>query len=223
MDISELDLMTPTEVAEVVTDAHLTAKVVAVFGRAKGLARLAASPHLTHLWISGVNAGAAEVVGRMTHLRRLVVHDLKVGDLRPFGTLSGLEDLSVAGSTKLKSIAGVDALTRLRRLVLFDNGPYPDVDALAALDALETLAVEGGFSKSLVIPSLRPLEGLTNLRRLRLASVKVTDGSLKPLHRLSALREVFIARAFSPEEFAALAVALPEARGAWLDSYRSAR
>ncbi len=87
---------------------------------------------------------------------------------------------------------------------------------------LETLSIEGGMSDSrpLRVRSLDPLAGLTRLARLRLASLRVADGGLAPLHGLLGLRDVFVADMFSPWEMRALATALPEARGEWLDAYR---
>ena len=51
-------------------------------------------------------------------------------------------------------------------------------------------------------------------------SIRVIDRSLRPLHRLVGLREVFIAKSFPVPEFKALAAALPNARGEYLDSFR---
>jgi hypothetical protein len=46
---------------------------------------------------------------------------------------------------------------------------------------------------------------------------------LRPLHGLTALRDLFIADVFSPSEFRDLGSALPLASGEWLDSYRGAQ
>jgi hypothetical protein len=59
------------------------------------------------------------------------------------------------------------------------------------------------------------------LRRLRLAGIRVVDKSLGPLHGLTALRSVFIAYNFPKPELRALAAALPQAKGEFLDTYRS--
>jgi len=111
-------------------------------------------------------------------------------------------------------------LSNLRSLILFSNCNYHDIAELRCLDQLDMLCLEGGLSKQLKLASLAPLESLKSLQRLRLASLRVQDGSLQPLHGLHALREVFIAKVFSALEFRALAQALPNARGQWVDSFR---
>ena len=59
------------------------------------------------------------------------------------------------------------------------------------------------------------------MTRLRLAGIQVLDKSLEPLHSLTLLRSVFIARNLPKPELRALAAALPKARGEFLDSYRN--
>ena len=222
MDISELGLHSPGPVAEQLTDQVLSASTVAVYGRAKGLHHFRASTALRRLWISGVEAAAADVLGGLSRLEALVIQDLRIADLHAFASLDGLRELAIAGSPKLKSLSGLERMRGLKRLILFDNCNYPDIAALAALTEVETLCLEGGFSKQLRLPTLEPLVGLRNLRRLRLASVRVADGSLRPLLKLAALQQVFINKGFPPSEFRTLAAALPNARGEFLDTFRDA-
>lgn len=212
MDISELQIIAPGPVAEDVTETFLRADTVAIFGRAKNLRRLQASPVLRHLWISGVNAPTAEIVGGLRGLTRLVMHDFRMANIGPLAALEHLRELAIAGSPKLRSLEGIERLPTLRSLVLFDCTNLSDIEPLTRLRNLETLCLEGGFSKHLSLKTLAPLAALVKLRRLRLASVKVSDGSLRPLHRLRSLKQVFIARAFSPAEFRALGEALPQLR-----------
>jgi len=222
MDISQLQLSSLGPVVDAVTPELLGAEQISIFGRAKNFARLRTATKLRRLWVSGFNAETAGVVAEIGCVRSLIIHDFRVPDLASLAQLASLTELSIAGSAKLKSLSGVSNFRQLRRLILFDSCNYPDVEELAHLRELETLCLEGGFSKQLRLPSLTPLQPLENLRQLRLASLRVTDGSLRPLHGLSLLRETFIARAFSAEEFRALAKALPHARGEFLDSFRVA-
>jgi hypothetical protein len=222
MDLSQLELTAPGPIVEAITDESLASTTVVTYGRAKGLARLPLSRELRHLWISGVNNATVSVLGSLTRLQSLTIHDFRVADLNALTRLQTLAELAVAGSPKLKSLAGVERLPRLRSLVLFDNCNYHDIDRLRGLADLETLCLEGGMSKQLVLPSLEPIGHLVKLRRLRLASVRIADRSLQPLHGLTSLREVFIAKAFPSVEFRALASAIPNVRGEFVDSFRNA-
>jgi hypothetical protein len=85
---------------------------------------------------------------------------------------------------------------------------------------LETLCLEGGFSKHLRVHSLGPLSVLRLLRRLRLASIRAVEDGLRPLATLANLQEVFIAATFGRTELQFLAQALPDAKGEFLDTYR---
>lgn len=176
---------------------------------------------LRYLWTSRLPESEAEAVGRVAQLERLVVHDYRPADLKPLAGLHRLKRLAIVGSSKLRSLAGVEQLNELRELILFDNCNYSDLRPLSSLATLDTLCLEGGFSKKLRVDSLRPLAELERLTQLRLAGIQVGDKSLAPLQGLSRLRSVFIARNFPKPELRALAVALPLAKGEFLDSYRS--
>jgi internalin A len=223
MDVPNVDFKAPQPVAESLATVPENAAVVAVFGTAHDLDRLKDLERLEYLWISGVDEAAAGVLGRLQGLQRLVIHDLRIADITPLAGLSRLTELAVAGSPKLRSLAGIESLTGLRKLLLFDNCKYTTIEPLARLTKLETLCLEGGWSRPLRLDSLAPLQGLTGLKRLRLASVRVADKSLRPLHQLRALSDVFIAKTFGAAELRALGAALPDARGMFVDDFREAR
>jgi Leucine-rich repeat (LRR) protein len=196
------------------------ASAVAVFGSAlarEGTGNLSSAKSL---WLSGATVEACNLVAELTGLESLVVHDWRAADLEPLARLSKLKTLAIAGSSRLKRLDGVQALHNLESLILFDNCGYTSIAPVARATSLQTLCLEGGFSKQLRIDSLAPLEGLTSLVRLRLASISVADGSLSPLHGLQQLRNVFIAKNFRASELRALALALPLAKGEFLDSNR---
>jgi hypothetical protein len=222
MDLPHADLLAPLPVLEAVSGVARTATVLAVFGRAKDLGELRQMQRLQYLWISEVNAASASVVADLHGLQRLVIHDLRIQDLSLFAKLSALLDFSIASSPRLKSLSGVDRLVRLQRLIFFDNCNYTSLEPLVHLQDLETLCLEGGWSKPLRLDTLAPLSRLSRLKRLRLASLRVADGSLRPPHQLGELSDVFIAKAFTDAEFRDLAIALPNARGQFVDSFRDA-
>ena len=130
-------------------EALARGECLAVDGREIDLEELAALPRLRYLWTSRLTLAGAEAVGQLTQLDRLVVHEYRPNDLRPLSPLRNLTRLAIVGSPALKSLAGVEPLTELRELILEDNCNYPDLGPLAGLAQLETLCLEGGFSKAL--------------------------------------------------------------------------
>ncbi|MRR11339.1 hypothetical protein EG835_02375 [bacterium] len=198
----------------------LNASVVATYGAAKDLSRLTSFPKLRDLWLSGLPEKHVPLISSLGQLSSLVVHDLRCTSLLPFAGLGHLERLVICGTSRLQSLEGLGSLVHLRELLLVLVTGIRDLEPLTSAPPITTLCIEGGFSKALRLPTLGPLAAVSTLTRLRLASLRVADGSLRPLHRLSAIRDLFIADVFSPQEFRALAHALPNASGEWLDSYR---
>ena len=213
MDLPSAELQAPPPAFDLVASIPRDAVVAAVLPRVKDFENLAHHKSLEYLWVSGIRDKEAAIVGGMTWLRCLVVHDLRVSTLQAFAPLGRLTSLRIAGSSKIKSLSGLEQLTGLTELILFDCCNYATIEQIAPLVSLETLCLEGGFSKPLTIESLEPLAQLTELRRLRLASVRVRDKSLRPLHGLDKLRDVFIAKMFPDFELRAAAAALPAAHG----------
>lgn len=220
MEIPHRQLLAPRPAATTLAEIENGARVAALDGRRVEVAGLPPSHALETLWASRVGRDAAVAIGQLPALSRLVIHDYREADLSPLAGLGVLTSLAVAGSPKLRDLAGLERLTGLTELILFDNCNYTHLAPLAGLGHLETLCLEGGFSKPLRVETLAPLAWLTRLRRLRLASIRVEDKSLAPLHGLTALREVFVAATFPKAELAAMAAALPEAGGEFLDSQR---
>jgi len=206
MQLPDMEIRAPGPVQQAVGSE---APTLAVYGSAKDLGRLTQFHRLEVLWVSGVSRQAALVLGQIPALKRLVIHDWRAPDLGALSSLTSLRELVIVGSSRLKSLEGLATLRRLRSLILFDNCGYSDLTPIESLEELETLCLEGGFGKDLRVDSLRPLRHLRRLVRLRLASIKVGDGSLKPLHDLTSLRETFVSKKLPAEELRALGRALP--------------
>jgi len=211
----------PAPVADHVTDELLRQRAVAIRGSARSLPRLADAPELEYLWISGVNPRAAETVAQLSRLHRLVIHDYRLRDLKPIDSLVNLESLMICGRSFMRSLAGLESLMRLKRLLLFQLTDYRTIEPVAALRAIETLCLQGAWAKNLRIDTLQPIASLSRLHELCLAEIRVADKSLRPLHDLHRLQRLFIADAFPRQEFLALSRALQNVRGEWLDTCRS--
>lgn len=220
MDIPFAQLQAPAPPTRSIDTKNSSLTVLTVYGEALLKADINALEKVEYLWLSGATEQACRVVGTMHSLTRLVVHDWRSGDLSTLRDLSQLRSLSLAGSPRLKNLKGLEELTALKELILFDCGSYTSVGPISRLTQLKTLSIEGGFTVPLRLESLKPLAGLIGLENLRLASMRVTDGSLAPLRTLSKVRSTFITAQFAASELRELARALPLAHGEHLDSNR---
>ena len=194
---------------------------LAVYGRALARAESGRLEGISSAWISGCPESACAVVGRMKSLRRLVIFGWAMPDLSLLSELHGLEALGITDSPNLKSLAGLERLVNLRELYLTSNMGISEVSQVKALKNLKTLCLEGGFSKPLHLDTLAPLSSLSGVERLRLASIRVRDKSLRPLVEMTSLQEVFVAKTFPKSELRFVAAHRPDVHGEFLDSFRS--
>ena len=147
------------------------------------LAPLAGAGHVRSLSISdSFKPGKVSLEGlyEMPGLRELAYQDRKI---RP--DLARLPQLEVLYAAWSKGLAGFDALTRLRHLLVTGLGEA-DCAFMAALTALEQLRVSGG-----TVASLHGIEGLPRLAEVKLDHcAKLADA--KALARLSALAHLHV-------------------------------
>lgn len=140
-----------------------------------------------------------------------------VKELHELRNLVNLRGLNISDNTKATSLSGFDALTKLELLVL-ENCPISvDLAPLSACKDLRYLWLSSRYAKAMRVNSLSALSDLTKLERINFTNVRVEDCRLTPLHKLNNLVEIELPNFFPREEFVALASALPNARGRWLD------
>ena len=165
-------------------------------------------------------------------------------DLRALSRLGSLETLELSGNPA--PLASLADLPRLRRLRLTDPGTLqglenvrqietlalyylPRILSLAPLSALKHLrslliSTPPGYDASRRchrVESLWPLGQLQHLRRLVLRGILPDTDGLKPLRSLRQLVEIEITHvyAFSLDDYARLARALPHTRGHCVQPY----
>jgi len=146
---------------------------------------------------------------RMTFL----VEPERASNLVQLSRYPRLEHLTLYHGLGFTSLATLAKLDSLRSLTLV-HCPRLDLSTLPELPGLREFVLNCGFQGGLKLPSLSPLVRLQGLRRLELLNVSTLDGSLAPLAKLPALKALFLTgSAFEVEEYARLAVSLPEVRG----------
>jgi len=101
--------------------------------------------------------------------------------------------------------------SNLSSLRLFDITKLNDLSAFEAGANLEELEIGTKItSKDLVVPSLQPLAGLSQIKRLVIGFQKIQDAAIEPLALLSTLEHIVFGTAlFSTEQNAWLRAHLP--------------
>jgi hypothetical protein len=136
--------------------------------------------------------------------QRLLIFDYPWESFEPLAVLPELEILKVQSNAKLKNLAGLSSLPRLRVLVI---SPPPSWD---------------GSGRCLEVDSYRPLSALTGLEKLTLLSVRPGDLDLAPIAAMRRhLKDLHLAGVpeFTLEHYAKLSVALPTTEGRCLQPY----
>jgi hypothetical protein len=206
------EIFAPSAVIDDLSQISSDVETLVTSGKAKHFSRLVELPKLNTLWLSGVSEKTLETVTSLTQLKKLTIFGVRATTIASMRSLQGLTSLAVCRSSKLLSLSGLEGLVNLQSLIVFDCIKVDSLNELSNLVGLETLCIEGGMWRDIKIPTLKPLSSLVRLKHLRLASIRVEDRSLQPLHSLTKLSEVFIAKSFPSTEFFALADALPSVR-----------
>ncbi len=145
---------------------------------------LAKLPYLTDLGISW-NPGFASVF-EAEGLRCLNVGNPPDSDLRRFADLSRLTSLTVGGGRRLRTTAGIERVTGLEILRLWQQSSLECLDGIGQLSRLRELDIE--TCKRLT--DIDELRDLRRLRKLKLANCSEIR-SLAPLFDLQELTDLY--------------------------------
>ncbi|WP_319586101.1 hypothetical protein [uncultured Desulfobulbus sp.] len=175
---------------------------LAVFGSIKDLTPLHEFRNLRQLLMNRINYDQLKQISSLEQLERLSVYlSPSVTDLSPIAKMSNLQILSLESSFKDVSLEPLRLLTNLRVL---------------SISTLMSKAVNGGTG---CFDSFDPLGDLCNLEYLELFAVKPRELGLEPLTRLKSLKELEINNLYSLEDYAHLAVDLPNTKGLFQTPY----
>lgn len=146
-----------------------------------------------HVLTNPSAADLARVALEMTPAR-LTILDYRLGGFEPLRLFRDLAVLKVQSAGKVGDLTPIASLAALRELVI---ATPPGSD---------------GSGRTIDVASYAPLTALTALERLVLIAVRPLDGDLAVLGRMRHLRELQVSgvREFTLEDYARLAVALPE-------------
>ena len=138
--------------------------------------------NVTELNLDGCGIGSMEIIGDLVSLRRLSINNNTFSRIEHFGSLTGLEYLSLWFSVNIRKIEGLDSLVNLTGLWVGCN-KISRIEGLDTLHKLEELHIRG-----LGIGKVENLGRLRNLKKLYITGGKITEISgLDTLENLEVL------------------------------------
>jgi len=151
-------------------------------------------PALETLRLGNVDLRSLTKVAESTSLVTLSINS--TASLRGIGGMKALRSFAFTGTT-CPPIAELATNTPLRDLSIQAVQPPADLSRLGALVRLESLSLSfGSVHRAADIGSLRFLRTLTELRELRIAGVRPSDGDARSIHELSALKVLVLTGVF---------------------------
>ena len=173
--------------------------------------------NLRCLWARQANQEFIEEISRLENLELLHVDGLTANALTALGRNRKLRRLLLIGGTKIEDLDWVASLPSTLEVLFLENfSRVSDVSAIGQLSNLTALGIEGGITTHVRIDTLAPLARLHHLRSLFLASARVQDKSLSPLHRLTRLERLECTARFPDREFIELRNSLPNLECQWI-------
>ncbi|MBI4503481.1 MAG: hypothetical protein HY700_20265 [Gemmatimonadetes bacterium] len=190
------------------------ARFLAVSGRARDFQNLPDFPELEVVQVyDRVTENEIRVLAQIRSLHMLSLYNIRAQNVDPLAALRNLAHLHCDGAPTLTRLHFLQELRGLRTLWLEHFRGLKELSEIGALTQLWGLVLAGSMWTAMRVRSLQPLSALVRLRQLHLINVRVDDGSLVPLTRLTNLRQLWVPNWFRVAEFAALAAFLPTTDG----------
>jgi len=202
-----------------VSKAAADAVRIRLVSKAKHIDKLPTFPRLKSLWCFDIAAPQLESICRCVSIESLYIDNVKTEDLTGFTRLPELKVLGLERCSKVNSLVDLADLQSLEGLAITHFKNVHDLAPLSRLTNLRSLAVAGSMWTTMRVESLKPLERLTNLEFLHLTNIKASDRSLRPLGGLTKLKKLDIAGFYPTSEFAWLSRRLPSTECSWFKPY----
>ena len=147
------------------------------------------------------------------------VHVLELLDCGAIEDFSFMKDcpnvqlVNIMWNRKAKQLWAPEVTPKLRHLSLFNFTQMKQLDSVGTFSQLEELTLNSRLDGQWCVDTLKPLQGMSNLRYLWCFRVKPEEQQYWPLIRLSYLKVLhFDTSIFEITDFARLSAALPHTR-----------
>jgi Leucine-rich repeat (LRR) protein len=157
-----------------------------------------------------LNQTTFESICRMKNLKGINIKWSSIKDLECLKDKTEIEHLNLGSSTSIGSIKPICELPKLITLESENLKKVSDWKYVANLKQLEGLGINGGMYERLKLKSIDFISELINLKYLYFMSTKILDNSLKPIEGLKELKNLRLTQEWSEEEFIQLRNKLPK-------------
>lgn len=179
----------------------------------RDLSPLAELEKLVELTLESPTPEQLDFVCTLPYLRRLRVISTKWVDLAGIEDLSGLEELALLNVTQFKTLEPISSLPSLRSLMIVSARHFSDVSAVAKMNQLRCVVIDGTFDSHQQVASLDPFTNHPSLAHIALGYVRVLqqDNKFHCLETMKSLQTLYIyPRIVSIEDWAYLVVRIPQ-------------
>ncbi|MBW4889518.1 hypothetical protein KXQ82_07320 [Mucilaginibacter sp. HMF5004] len=180
---------------------------IGMVGNAKNIDRLK-DLNIQKLWLLGANEKELDKILKYCKPEFISIYQVLAQDLTILESLTTTKTIVLIWNSKIAELWNLNANTNLSSLTIKGFSKLNNIDPIGKVENLEYLVLEGGMWKPLKIKSISSLANLTNLKYLRLANLKIEDGSLRPIGNLQNLEKLSVSNQFNTEEYAWLSVKL---------------
>lgn len=160
-------------------------------------------------YVIGSNAKTIEKICANLNPVSIQFYEMRVDDLSVLDSFDRLESLSIKWNTKVTDIEALSKHQGLKDLILDDTPKVCSLEPISKLKNLLHFEFGGGIWNNNSLDNLSPISELNALESLILNSIRVKDGSLRPIAKCQNLKYLEVCNRFKTEEYAYLAAHLP--------------
>ncbi len=167
--------------------------------------------NVNRVWFrSQVPQRLLDATAKMPRLTDLWIKWSSVKSLDALSYSQSLTNLHLGGSAQVQTLAPLVTLANLKWLTLENIKLVQNLNDIGRLSNLRGLGYSGGIWGKPQVDSLSPLSELKELIWLDVSSLRIRDGSLRPIAKLRSLQKINFPNYYDVEEYAYLRGSLPQ-------------
>ncbi len=183
---------------------------ISIPGNVKNPEKMAEWPAIDDVYLSSATQKQFEKLAPLLDPVCLTLDMVKTDNFEALSNMKRLDKLVIDSNARITTLDFLVPLTGLRRLELRALKNTLDLQPLGQLTGLQSLILDGGFSRTMKAKSVAPLADLKNVVDMELVAIRFDDQSLAAVAEMSALETLRITNYFPTESYAELCALRPD-------------